>query len=144
MLKGLSPLLTPDLLHALASMGHGDELAIVDAHFPAASLAQRLIRLDAAEAPAVLEACLSLIPLDGFVSDAAVRMEVVGKPSEVPPIVREFQAVIDRAEDQKFKVRKVERHDFYDRAGKAYAIVVTGERRTYGNIIIKKGVALPK
>lgn len=144
MLKGLSPLLTPDLLHALASMGHGDEIAIVDAHFPAASLAKRLIRLDAAEAPAVLEACLSVIPLDGFVSDAAVRMEVVGKPNEVPPVCREFQAIVDRAEDQKFKLRKTERHDFYDRASKCYAIVVTGERRTYGNIIIKKGVVLAK
>lgn len=143
MLKGLSPLLTPDLLHALASMGHGDELAIVDAHFPAVSLAKRLIRLDAADAPSVLEACLSLIPLDGFVSDAAVRMEVVGRPNEVPPAVRDFQAIIDRVEDQKFKLRKIERHDFYDRASKCYAIVITGERRTYANIIIKKGVALP-
>ena len=144
MLKGLSPLLTPDLLHALASMGHGDELAIVDAHFPAASLARRLIRIDAAPATAVLEACLSLMPLDTFVSDAAVRMEVVGKPSEVPPVVREFQAIIDRTETEAFKVRKVERHDFYDRASKCYAIVMTGEVRTYGNIIIKKGVAVPR
>lgn len=140
MLKGISPLLTPDLLHALSSMGHGDELAIVDAHFPAVSLARRLIRLDAAEAPAVLDACLSVIPLDGFVSDAAVRMEVVGRPNDVPPIVKEFQAVIDRVEGGKFKVRKMERHAFYDRASKCYAIVITGEQRTYGNIIIKKGV----
>jgi L-fucose mutarotase len=144
MLKGLSPLLTPDLLHALASMGHGDELAIVDAHFPAVSLARRLIRLDAAPATEVLAACLTLIPLDGFVSDAAVRMEVVGKPDQVPPIAREFQAIIDRAETETFKLRKIERHDFYDRASKCYAIVATGEVRTYGNIIVKKGVAVPK
>jgi L-fucose mutarotase len=144
MLKGLSPLLTPDLLHALASMGHGDELAIVDAHFPAVSLARRLIRLDAAPATEVLEACLSLMPLDNLVSDAAVRMEVVGKPDQVPAIAREFQAIIDRAEAEPFKLRKIERHDFYDRASKCYAIVATGELRTYGNIIIKKGVAVPK
>jgi L-fucose mutarotase len=143
MLKGLNPLLTPDLLHALASMGHGDELAIVDAHFPAVTLARRLIRLDAAQAPAVLEACLTLIPLDPFVSDPAVRMEVVGKPDEEPPIVREFQAIVDRIEGSKFKIRKVERHAFYDRASKTYAIVATGDQRAYGNIIIKKGVALP-
>jgi L-fucose mutarotase len=140
MLKGLSPLLTPDLLHTLASMGHGDELAIVDAHFPAVSLARRLIRVDAAAAPAVLEACLSLIPLDGFVSDPAVRMEVVGNPPEVPPVAREFEAAIERAEGAAIKLRKVDRHSFYDRASKAFAIVLTGEQRTYGNIIVKKGV----
>ena len=143
MLKGLSVLLAPDLLHALASMGHGDELAIVDAHFPAVSLARRLIRLDAAQAPAVLEACLSLIPLDGFVSDPAVRMEVVGKPTEVPAVVREFEAIIERVEGAPFKLPKVDRYAFYDRASKAFAIVLTGETRTYGNIIIKKGVAQP-
>jgi L-fucose mutarotase len=143
MLKGLSPLLTPDLLHALASMGHGDELAIVDAHFPAVTLARRLIRIDAAEAPAVLAACLSLVPLDGFVSDPAVRMEVVGKPADIPPVAREFQAAIERAEGSAVKLRKVDRHSFYDRASKAFAIVLTGEQRTYGNIIIKKGVVQP-
>jgi L-fucose mutarotase/ribose pyranase (RbsD/FucU family) len=92
MLKKLDPLLNADLLHALASMGHGDELAIVDAHFPAASMARRLVRIDGAGAPEVLAACLSLMPLDTFVDRPANRMELVHAPDEVPDVARIFSA----------------------------------------------------
>src|ERR1700731_3277602 len=98
MLKNLSPLHTPELLHTLASMGHGDDLAIVDAHFPAVSMAKRLVRLDGADAPAALEACLRLIPLDTFVDDSGLRIGVGNGPDEGPRVQREIQKVIDQEE----------------------------------------------
>jgi L-fucose mutarotase len=142
MLKNLSPLHTPELLHTLASMGHGDELAIVDAHFPAVSMAQRLVRLDGIGAPAALEACLRLIPLDSFVDEPALRMEVVHDPNEIPDVQKDFQKIIDREEGKHVPLGRIERYAFYERAKKAYAIVATGERRPYGCVLIKKGVVL--
>lgn len=142
MLKNLSPLHTPELLHALASMGHGDDIAIVDAHFPAVSLAQRLVRLDGIGAPAALEACLRLIPLDSFVDEPAVRMEVVHDPNEIPDVQKDFQKVIDQEEGKHVPLGRIERYAFYERAKKAYAIVATGEQRPYGCVLIKKGVVV--
>jgi L-fucose mutarotase len=142
MLKNLSPLHTPELLHTLASMGHGDELAIVDAHFPAVSTAQRLVRLDGIGAPAALEACLRLIPLDSFVDEPALRMEVVNDPNEIPDVQKDFQKIIDREEGKHVPLGRIERYGFYERAKKAYAIVATGEQRPYGCVLIKKGVVL--
>ncbi|MGH7051782.1 MAG: RbsD/FucU family protein [Acetobacteraceae bacterium] len=143
MLRGLTRLHTPDLLHLLASMGHGDELALVDAHFPAVSLASRLVRLDGADLPAVLDACLTLIPLDGFVPDPALRMEVVSNAAEIPEVQRLCQEVIDRREGRSVPLRGIERHAFYARTRQAFGIVATGELRPYGCILVKKGVALP-
>ncbi len=143
MLKKLSRLHTPDLLHALASMGHGDEIALVDAHFPAVSMARRLIRLDAADLPDTLEACLELMPLDSFVPHPALRMEVVGNKEEIPEVQKLCQAVIDRHEPKRIELAGIERHAFYDRAKQAYAIVATGELRTYGCLLLKKGVHIP-
>jgi L-fucose mutarotase len=142
MLKNLSPLHTPELLHTLASMGHGDDIVVVDAHFPAVSMAQRLIRLDGVSAPAALDAILQLIPLDSFVDDPALRMEVVGKPEELPEVQKEFQAVVDKQEGRHLPLTKIERFAFYERAKKAFAIVATGELRPYGCVIVKKGVIL--
>jgi L-fucose mutarotase len=142
MLKNLSPLHTPELLHTLASMGHGDDIVIVDAHFPAASMAQRLIRLDGVSAPAALEAVLQLIPLDTFVDEPALRIQLVHDPDEIPPVQHEFQKVVDEQEKKHLPLGKIERFAFYERAKKAYAIVATGELRTYGCIIVKKGVIL--
>jgi L-fucose mutarotase len=144
MLKNLSPLHTPDLLYTLASMGHGDEIVVVDAHFPAVSMAKKLIRLDGVSAPTALEACLQLIPLDTFVADPALRMEVVHDPDEIPEVQNEFQRIIDQQEGRNVPLTKIERHAFYERAKQAFAIIATGELRTYGCIIIKKGVILPK
>ena len=144
MLKNLSRLHSPELLNTLASMGHGDDIVIVDAHFPAVSLAQRLVRLDGVDAPAALEACLRLIPLDTFVDDPALRMEVVHNPDEIPEVQQEFQKVIDQEEGKHVPLAKIERHAFYERAKKAYAILATGELRPYGCVLIKKGVVLNK
>ena len=143
MLKGLSRLHTPELLHTLAAMGHGDEIVIVDAHFPAVSLARRLVRLDGADLPDVVEACLMLMPLDSFVDDPALRMEVVGQPEAIPEVQRLCQAVIDAQEGRPVPLCGLERHRFYARAEKAFAIVLTGELRPYGCVILKKGVAVP-
>jgi L-fucose mutarotase len=142
MLKNLSPLHTPELLHALASMGHGDDLAIVDAHFPAVSMAKRLIRLDGVSGPAALEACLRLIPLDTFVDEPALRMEVVQDPDQIPEVQQQFQKVIDQEEGKHWPLGKIERYAFYERAKNAYAIIATGELRPYGCILVKKGVVL--
>jgi L-fucose mutarotase len=142
MLKNLSPLHTPEFLHTLASMGHGDDLAIVDAHFPAVSLAKRLVRLDGADAPAALQASLRLIPLDTFVDDPAARMQVVGDPDQIPEVQKQFQEIIDQEEGTHWPLVGIERHVFYERAKWAFAIVLTGELRPYGCILIKKGVVL--
>ena len=143
MLRTLTRLHTPDLLHALASMGHGDDIALVDAHFPAVSMARRLVRLDGADLPAALDACLALMPLDSFVDDPALRMEVVGKPAEVPEVQHLCQEVIDRREGRGVKLAGIERHAFYARAQTAFAIVATGELRPYGCLLLKKGIILP-
>ena len=143
MLKGLDPLLSPDLLATLRAMGHGDEIALVDANFPADAMAQRLIRLDGVAVTAVLDAVLSVMPLDDFVPEAAWRMEVVGDPGAEQPIFSEFRDIIARRENPQMRLSSLERFAFYDRARAAYAIVATGEVRLYGNVILKKGVVRP-
>lgn len=143
MLKGLDPLLTPDLLMILRAMGHGDEIAIVDGNFPADSMGQRLARLDGVSATSALDAVLSVMPLDDFVPEAAWRMEVVGDPSAEQPIFAEFRAIMAKREGRETRLGALERFAFYERAQGAYAIVATGEARLYGNVILKKGVVRP-
>ena len=138
MLKGLSPLLSPDLLHVLASMGHGDEIVLADANFPAATHAKRLIRLPGASAPAVLDAVLAVLPLDSFVTHAALTMQVVGDASSVPPAVAAFNTLL--RQHGHAEAGSLERFAFYERAAQAFAVVATGEGRIYGNILLKKGV----
>ena len=138
MLRGIDPLLTPELLHSLAAMGHGDRIAIVDANFPAAACGRRVHVVAGAGATATLRAILALMPLDDVAADAAVTMQVVGDPASVPEAVADFTAML-RTHDAPAPVG-VERFAFYDLARSAYAIVQTGERRLYGNIILSKGV----
>ena len=141
MLKTIDPLLGPDLLHALASMGHGDEIAIVDAHFPGAATARRLLRLDGAGAVPVLRAVLTLLPLDDFVATPLATMAVVDRPHEVPEAVREFTALVREAAGRpSLAPEPLPREAFYDRARAAFAVVQTGERRLYGNLLLRKGV----
>ena len=144
MLKNLDPLLSPDLLHALRAMGHGDDLVIADANFPALTMGRRVVRLDGVTSPRALEAVLSVLPLDDFVAEPAARIEVVGDPDAEPEVCREFQAVIDRAEGAgRVRLAKVERFAFYERARAAFAVVTTGETRLYGCVWLKKGVIRP-
>lgn len=140
MLKGLDPLLSPDLLRNLRAMGHGDELAIADANYPAEAMGLPVIRLDGISATAALDAVLSVMPLDSYAPDAAWCMEVVGQPDADQPIYGEFRAAILRHEGDGFPLRKLERFAFYERARGCFAVIATGERRLYGNIILKKGI----
>lgn len=148
MLKTLDPLLNADVLHALRSMGHGDDVVVSDTNFPADSVARqtaygRLLRIDVDVAHAV-RAILSVVPLDTFVDDAALRMEVVGKPKEILPVAREVQAEIDRAEGKSWPMGSIERFAFYERARKSYCVIQTNERRFYGCFIFKMGVIPPE
>jgi L-fucose mutarotase len=124
----------------LQAMGHGDEIAIVDANYPAKSNARRLVRLDGADASQALDAVLSVFPLDSFVKAPANGMQVVGKPREIPPAIADFQKVVDRRAGFAVKIGRIERFAFYERAKTCFAIVATSERRLYGNIILTKGV----
>ena len=114
MLKGIHPLLNAEVLYALRAMGHGDAAAI-----------------------------LSVYPLDTFVDDAAARMEIVGKPKDIPPVQKEVQKVIDKAEGKPWRMISIERYAFYERAKKAYCVIQTGERRFYGCFAFRKGVIAP-
>ncbi len=138
MLRGLDPLLSPDLLHALASMGHGDRIAIVDANYPAASGARRVVALPGIEATAALEAVLTVLPIDTFVDDPVLTMAVVGDSGLVPDVVHAFAATL-AATGAPAPVA-IDRFRFYDRARECFAVVQTGERRLYGNVILTKGV----
>lgn len=140
MLKGIHPLLHADLLHTLALMGHGDELAIVDGNFPAASVGRRLVQVAGATASATLEAVLTVFPLDTVVAPAAFTMEVVGDPEAVPEPVREFAAAFTHHGLADAEIGHLSRAAFYERARGAFAVVRTGERRPYGNILLVKGV----
>lgn len=140
MLRNLDPLLSPDLLHALRSMGHGDDIVLADANFPAESTGPRCIRADGSDASAILRAVLSVMPLDSYVDDPALTMQVVGDATAVPGAVQNFQSIINEVADAPCAIRSLERFAFYERAAQAFAVVQTGERRLYGNIILKKGV----
>ncbi|MGX5841342.1 RbsD/FucU family protein [Mesorhizobium sp. ArgA1] len=147
MLKGINPLLNADVLQALRAMGHGDDLIICDTNFPADSVAKqtvlgKLLRIDAPAAD-VVKAVLSLYPLDTFVDDAAARMEIVGKPAEIPPVQKEVQKQIDKAEGKAWPMISVERYAFYERAKKAYCVIQSGELRFYGCFAFRKGVVPP-
>jgi L-fucose mutarotase len=141
-LKGIDPLLSPDLLHTLRAMGHGDEIVIADANFPAATSAKRLIRLDGISATSLVQAILTVFPLDDFAADAAFRMAVTGDANTVPPVVCEFHELL-RATGYAGAIAPLERFAFYERARDAFAIVATGETRLWGNLILKKGVVRP-
>ncbi len=148
MLKNIDPLLNADVLFALRAMGHGDELVISDTNFPSDSVARqtalgRLLRIDGVSAALAARAILSVMPLDSFVDHPASRMEVVGAPGELPPVQREVQAEIDRAEGKSLPMGSIERMQFYERARRAYCVIQTGERRFYGCFLFKKGVIPP-
>jgi L-fucose mutarotase len=145
MLKNIDPVLSPELLSTLRGMGHGDELAIVDANYPAASSGRPLIRMDGVEtATRVLDAVLSLMPLDEFVPCAAFHMQVVDDPMAQMPIFAEFRASLERYEPKMARLEGIERFAFYQRVRGCFAVVVTGERRLYGNLILKKGIVRPQ
>lgn len=138
MLKGIDPLLGPELLMILRGMGHGDEIAIVDANYPAITDARRLVRMDGHGAAAILGAILSLLPLDDF-APSAFRPGIFGDPAHLEPIMREFQDIVARFEPG-VEIMPLMGEAFYARIKNAFALVASGERALYGNIVLRKGV----
>jgi len=143
MLKGISPLLSPELLLILHQMGHGDELVLADAHFPGHALGQRVLRADGLGIVALLDGILPLIELDVYAPDPLVMMAPVKGDTADPAVKRSYAEVIARHASAAPALAEVERFAFYERAKSAFAIVVTGEQAKYGNLIIKKGVIVP-
>lgn len=142
MLKGINPILGPELLKVLRAMGHGDTLAIVDGNYPADTDAKRLIRMDGLGVTEIMDAILSVMPLDEMVPEACWRPAAYLDPKRVEPIFKEFDAIIAKHEPKQ-KVHVLVGADFYDKVKGAYALIATTERRLYGNIVMKKGVIHP-
>ncbi|MCB1430847.1 MAG: transporter [Alphaproteobacteria bacterium] len=142
MLKGIDPLLSPDLLRVLRAMGHGDEIAIVDGNYPAEEHAKRLVRLDGHGAPRILDAILSVIPVDDMVPEAVWRPAAYLDPDRMEPVFEDFAAVLKKYEPAQ-KIVALKGDTFYDKVKSCFAIVASSEARLYGNIIVKKGVIYP-
>lgn len=145
MLKKVSKIMTGDLLKALCDMGHGDELVIADANFPAETCAKRLIRMPGLNGVSVTDAILDVFPLDTY-SDPAVIMDLTDSDKEkgmAKPIIWDmYQTVLCEKENRPIELTKIERYDFYERAKNAYLVIQTGEDRQYGNLLLVKGVIL--
>ncbi|SIQ21148.1 L-fucose mutarotase [Alkalispirochaeta americana] len=142
MLRGIKSIISPELLHVLASMGHGDELVLGDGNFPAATLGRRVVRADGHGVPPLLEAILQLFPLDTFVAQPAALMEVLPGSGDPPLIWETYEKILREAHPPHAGAgfEMVERFAFYERASQAFAVVATGETALYANIILKKGV----
>lgn len=143
MLKGIPPVLSPELMAILMRMGHGDDLVIADGNFPAESLGQRVVRTDGHGAVEVLQAILQFVPVDDFVEHPVRVMQPVDAATPEPPIWEEFRQQLRRHEPRPIELTTVERFDFYRQAREAFAVVATGETAVYANIIVKKGVVRP-
>jgi L-fucose mutarotase len=144
MLKGIPSIIPPELLKILMEMGHGDELVISDGNFPAANYAQRLVRCDGHNVPDLLDAIMKLFPLDPYVDAPVTLMQVVPGDKVETPIWDVYKEIIKKHEPVCNKVCNIERFAFYEKAKQCYAIVATGEKALYANIILKKGVVIEK
>jgi L-fucose mutarotase len=145
MLKGIDRRLSAEVLHVLMQMGHGDDLVICDINHPAVTIARhttygKLIDMAGCDIPAATEAILTLFPLDTFVAQPAMRMEIVGNPGGTMPIFARMQAVLDAAEGRPIGMGAYERFAFYEAAKRAFAIIRTSDPGPYGCFILKKGV----
>lgn len=145
MLKGISPIISPELLKALCEMGHGDELVIADGNFPAESMGKNavVVRADGHGTAEILDAVLSLIPLDRYTEKPVALMEVVpGDTCPTPEIWQEYEKIFNKYEPDCHKIEMTERFAFYERAKNAYLIIATGETAIYANVLLKKGVVI--
>lgn len=139
MLKGVPAIVHPDFLKILAQMGHGDEIVIADAHFPSYSISSNVVRVDKASSTEIMEAVTKLIELDQYVDKPVMLMQPVPGDQIDPELLAEVKTLTGNPE----RIEYIERFAFYERAKKAFAVVVSGEQRIYGNIILKKGVTMP-
>ena len=135
MLKGISPIVSPELLKILAEMGHGDEIVISDAHFPAHTFNEKVVRADGLGADALLAGIIPLFELDAY-AVPVIMMDAVPGDTLDPAVEAKYR----KALGYDGKIERMERFAFYERAKKAYAVVISGETAKYGNIILKKGV----
>ncbi|MEF2073984.1 L-fucose mutarotase [Consotaella aegiceratis] len=142
MLRGISPLLSPDLLAVLSRMGHGDDLVLTDAHFPADAMNARVIRADGLMVDALLDAILPLWELDSYVASPVTMMAAAEGDELDQQVLARFRSAIERHHPQTSPTEFIGRFDFYDRTRAAFAVVITGETAKYANVIIKKGVIL--
>lgn len=140
MLKGISPLLSPELLSVLCRMGHGDEIVLADAHFPGETFGKRVIRADGLKVAALIDAILPVFELDGYVDAPLIMMAAVPGDMLDPQVEKSYRASVDRHAPKTPAIARIDRFAFYDRAKDAFAVVMTGETAKYGNIILKKGV----
>lgn len=144
MLKGLDPVLGPDLLAVLRAMGHGDEIALVDGNYPAAAHAQRLIRADGLPVARLLAAVLSVLPLDDDVACPVMRSCDPAAPDRPAPVHRAMDAAASAAVGDPSRIETAHGPAFYDRVKRCYAVVATGEAAFFANIILRKGVVEPQ
>jgi L-fucose mutarotase len=144
MLKLIHPAISPDLMAIMMQMGHGDEIVLADANFPADANAQRIVRADGIDLETLLPAILKFFPIDTFVPEQAMVMQPVDERAPEPTIWATFRKDLKAAEGREVALTKIERFEFYDRTRQAYAIVATGSRAFYSNIILKKGVVPPE
>ena len=144
MLKGIPKIISPELLKVLCEMGHGDRIVIADGNFPAQSVGKNaiVIRMDGHGTCDILDAILKLFPLDTYVECPVNLMQVVPGDTVETPIWDTYHELCDKAEGKEVKFENVERFAFYERAKKAYCVVMTGETALYANIILKKGVVV--
>lgn len=140
MLKGISPLISPELLKILASMGHGDEIVLSDAHFPADTMNSNVVRADGLKTADLLEAILPLFELDSYVDHPLVMMAAVEGDTLDPAVEERYMKSIKISNPQITEIDRIDRFEFYDRTKSAFAVVITGETAKYGNILLKKGV----
>jgi L-fucose mutarotase len=140
MLKGVHPLIGPQLLATLARMGHGDLLLVVDRNYPAYAAAVPVHRIDGVGAVAAIEAILTLLPIDDFIDAPMLRMGPVDNPAEITPIQDAVRALVERVEGRSIEIEMLERGAYYQRARQAAAIVATGERQPYGCFGFVKGI----
>lgn len=140
MLKGISPLISPQLLEVLARMGHGDEIILADAHFPAESFNNRVLRADGLRIPELLAAILPLFELDAYVPSPLMMMAAVEGDELDPTVEENYLKSIHISNPKVAPIERIGRFDFYEKARSAFAVVMTGETAKYGNILLKKGV----
>ena len=145
MLKLIHPLMTPELLYVLQAMGHGDNIVICDRNHPATTIAAttihgKLLTVFGANLEQLSESILTHLPLDTFVDEPILRMEVVGNPAELVEAHRTMQRVADAVEGRPISIRALERFEFYKEAARSFAIVQTSDAGPYGCFILKKGV----
>ena len=140
MLKGISPLISPDLLALLSRMGHGDEIVLADAHFPGETFNQKILRADGLRIPDLLAAILPLFELDSYVPRPLAMMAAVEGDTLDPEVEQSYLEAIHRSNPDVAPIERIDRFAFYERTKSAFAVVMTGETAKYGNIILKKGV----